>query len=440
MAVFILYTTLASIFATSTSIHGYSQWSKLLLKDNQEHWDFINDTRNTYENHLKYNCGDVQWDTTKCPTYLTLLPEKDDNTGEYVSRPFPQNLFVYGFSRLEFLNVSNYVIAEISSNHFANAVHLIHLDLSRNQIAKLPRNLFEFAPNVEYIDLSYNELTNHGIDEHAFGKCASLKQLNLSNNKISEISDYRNWPIPMTNLEVLILNANNIFLERTVFLNSRNLVSIYARNCRIYDWLHSDDMYPHYLPKLKKFIISEFTQYRGYETSVQKYSDIILDTETAIIDVSGYMIRKLNADILRNFQIIIANDNSIRSIECPTDSKVTEIYVSHNPLSDIDFVENMPLLAIADFSNNELLVINETMLKSLMYLRELNLARNFLQTLDLGIMQQIPKLKALNLSHNLNFKGELKLNTNTSIEIFNTICTGLSVGELSTKSNEHCWQ
>lgn len=425
LAVLVVLTTVVNNVFSLPTIVGHSQWSKLLLIGNKGHWNFLNESTNVYENGAIYNCSDALTDAEKCPTELTIIEEE--------LQAIPINLFAGCFARLNYLNMSKCGITEISWNRFQYAEHLIILDLSRNKITKLPSNIFDLAPNVEKIDLSHNEIVAKNVDDYAFEKCSSLKELDLSYNKLQHIHIYnRNWLAPLTNLEVLNLNYNYLNYQGSLvfdiedYYNNVNLVSILAKNSQSSDSAGFSKISVH-LPKLKHLIIPKSVG--GEQTSIEKYNQKALDINLAILDVSGR--GKEDLSISSNFKVVIANYNEIRNVWCAeNECMVTELYVSHNQLTDIDFVEKLPNLEIADFSSNKLKVINENRLISLRNLRELNLANNQLRKLNLGIMDQIPSLNILDISHN-GLVGEFEFNTNTKIEIFDIAgnqFTTISVG------------
>lgn len=189
--------------------------------------------------------------------------------------------------------------------------------------------------------------------------------------------------------------------------------------------------------------VSRFIDNKPSPINVVKYKSDNLDNDLAILDISeiryyDFIYESYGPDmdlgkLRNNFTILIANTNFIGSISCSTiNQAVTELYVSQNRLTDIDFVGNLPNLEIADFSRNKLETINEIRFLSLMKLREINLAHNNLQKLDLAIMEQIPMLKILDISHNV-LGGVFELNLNSSIELINITDSGYSGVDLGTK-------
>lgn len=400
MAILVLQMTTVSCASSGPYIKGYSQWSGLRLIESKNHWNFLNESTNSVTNCSNYYCDVGRLDAEICPTQLKIV------ANELIT--IPENLFVNCFARLNFLSVSNCGIKEISRPIFSYAYRLIKLDLSHNQIAKVPKNVFEFAPSIEIIDLSHNKIRGLGIDYYAFEKCLSLKELDLSSNQFLYVGYMGvNWIAPLMNLEVINLSDNNRNKEREIdflignFHNNRNLVSLYARGSPSLHVRSDDSTFIDAFPKLKHLIVFTFHRDDGFQTNITKYYRDSFDANWSIIDTSGK-----NADSLgipNNFKILIANNNQITSmkIACAvTNHVVTELYLNQNLLTDIDFVQKLPNLEIADFSSNKLEIINEAHLVKLKNLVELNLANNPLRKLNSCMMRQIVPLKVLDISFN----------------------------------------
>lgn len=413
VAVLVLQTTFGSIAYPSGTITGYSDREGVFFIDNNENWNYWNESTNVIKHCSSFDCGDTSTLLGNCPTELTVVASD--------LKTVPNNLFVNCFKRLNILNLSKCGIEEIHRHRFENADNLIRLDLSYNQITSLTCRLFKFAPKVELIDLSHNRIGT--IDEYAFENCTSLKQLGLSNNSVLIILSDSNWLVPLKNLEVLNLNdfesdGNGFFFFISEFHENVNLVSLYAKNSRQHTNAEGSlfiDVYSRF-PKLKHLIISRSIDDEQYRTKTDKYNQNTFDENLAILDISGKGIRSL--PITANFKIVIANDNQIRShyLRCShINHKVTELYLSNNQLTDMEIVTKLPNLEIADFSSNHLQVMNEAHFMSLAYLVELNLANNLFRVLELDIIRgQLPSLKLLDISHN-NLKGPFELNSSATI-------------------------
>lgn len=81
---------------------------------------------------------------------------------------------------------------------------LRQLDLSLNLLTTVPANLSSFAPRLEILDLSCNEITVATLDS-SFAQLTSLRQLDLSRNRIHFLSATEFQPLRHVPLDVLNL-------------------------------------------------------------------------------------------------------------------------------------------------------------------------------------------------------------------------------------------
>lgn len=370
-----------------------------------------------------FDCENASPDVETCPTELTIIASD--------LKTVPKNLFANYFTRLNFLNLSNCGIEEISKDSFIHAGNLIKLDLSRNKITKLLESTFVFAPKIEIIDLSHNQIS-HSVDKLTFDNCTSLRELDLSyNNMITN-----DWVAPLANLEVLhLLEFNRVNFNIEEYYNNTNLVTLYATNFRSSHSQTSfgDSNISIHLPKLKHLILSDFHFDTGFQTNIEKYYQKTLDKDLSILNVEGRGLNSLT--IPGNFKIIIANVNEIESVLCPeVNHVVTELYLSRNRLLYIDsIVEKLPNLEIADFSSNHIGLVRETHFSKLTHLVELNLANSLLIDINIGILEQLPSLKVLDISNNY-IKGHLKLSSNATIESVNITGNSYTSIHVGTKA------
>lgn len=285
--------------------------------------------------------------------------------------------------------------------------------------------VFEFVANIESIDLSHNEINNDGINKYAFERCNSLKKLDLSNNQLLNIPFDRNWLVPLKNLEEINLNDEDNFencQDRFQFVisdyyHNTNLVLLFARSGRCGSHINFKNNELNHFPKLKNLVFTGYAEDKNAQTNGEKYNRFNFETNLTILDVSGRGSQTLT--ISKHFKIIIADYNAIQFIRVygsSTNNVVTEIYASHNQLTDIEFVEYCPNLEIIDLSSNNLETINEERLMSLVNLREFYCANNKLQRLDLGFMQQLPSLNVLDISQN-NLNGLFEIDSNLTVDI-----------------------
>lgn len=376
--------------------------------ESNDNWDFLN--RSSQSNCSVLDCRAALMDAKKCPTNLTIISLE--------LKTVPRNLLAICFPRFKLLTMQSCGIEEISRNSFAYAYNLIELDLSANRISKLSNHTFELLPKVEIINLSSNRIGVDGIEAFAFEKCKSLKTLVITNNDFTHISETKKWLIPLKNLEVLEIGNSQMNFDFAIsdFYNNTNLVSLYAIYSRtVFDGSEYSNIST-YFPKMKHLIVFRIRQGDKYQTNMSKYfmETYYHDTNLSIFDTSGKYLTHLG--IPYNFKVVIANHNFIRNLICPAiNPVVTELYLNNNELTNVDIVQKLPNLEIADFSSNNLHYINEAQFLNLAHLVELNLANNQLREIDSGILERIPTLKVLDISFN-SYKDFYELTRNPVVQ------------------------
>jgi len=87
--------------------------------------------------------------------------------------------------RLESIDLSDGLIAEIESRAFYGPSKLKTLNLSGNKLTSLPRDLFPQRNSLKEIDLSNNQIDT--LSRATFKNLQHLKKLNLSNNQLTQL-------------------------------------------------------------------------------------------------------------------------------------------------------------------------------------------------------------------------------------------------------------
>lgn len=136
----------------------------------------------------------------------------------------PANMFDLLYN-LEILDLSNNNIIELPENIFLNLTNLKELYLNDNNIANLPINIFKDLANLTILNLCCNKLDNIN---NLFYHLSSLKDLDLSNNRIKELThELSEKTIFNDNLENLNLGNNNIsVISEYAFNNLINLIEL----------------------------------------------------------------------------------------------------------------------------------------------------------------------------------------------------------------------
>ncbi|CAL8998151.1 unnamed protein product [Prunus brigantina] len=135
--------------------------------------------------------------------------------------------WLYSFSHLEYLILSdNYLHADISSS-IGNLTALVNLDFNHNQLGgKIPNSLKNLCNQLESLSLSYNNLSGELTDE--LGNFKNLAVLDLSSNSIS-------GPIPpsigsLSSLKLLNISNNSLKgdVSEVHFTNLTRLEELHA--------------------------------------------------------------------------------------------------------------------------------------------------------------------------------------------------------------------
>ena len=112
-----------------------------------------------------------------------------------------------GFEKLEKLYLSKNQIAELSQDSFQDLPSLKELSLSNNKLTSrsIDGKVFNL-PNLKTLDVSFNKLSK--ISRRLLDSLSSLKRLDLSVNDINNIED---GSLQMTSsIEYLNISNNNI--------------------------------------------------------------------------------------------------------------------------------------------------------------------------------------------------------------------------------------
>ena len=181
-------------------------------------------------------------------------------------------------SRLEYLDLSNNILYYLGQQ-FVKSKQLKQVDLSNNFCSFIANNFFKNTPNLEAVNLSHNilgptlsnategelfkslkatrtlDLSDNNIaylPEHAFVHLLSMKNLNLSNN---QLTDFKSSSDTFQNLTQLDLRYNQLttfsvtLLEQLLVNNknfsidlSHNLLEVSCQNLQFLSWItrHQD--------------------------------------------------------------------------------------------------------------------------------------------------------------------------------------------------------
>ncbi|KAB0797932.1 hypothetical protein PPYR_08925 [Photinus pyralis] len=268
---------------------------------------------------------------------------------------------------LEHINISSNRLSDIHPATFGHLSGLFELDCSYNHLFEFVRGL---PPAIEYLHVSKNMITKlpltdlnlptlkmmdisyNGIERIFPGTLRYLRQLRklyVQKNSIGELDEASLVELP--NLEVLDLRSNQIeHVEAVAFLHASRLRELNLAENRL--GILSDDVF-NKVAHMKK------------------------------LDLSRNQLSEISYTVLRNTKDLqIAN-------------------VSFNLLSKFpDCIQGMKQLRVLDLTNNKLLNINSTTLKSLSALFELRISKNLIPEIKTNLFGNLPSLKLIYLDNN----------------------------------------
>lgn len=158
---------------------------------------------------------------------LMNLIELDISSNEFEeldNQMFPLN------SKLKILKMKNIKLKEVN---FENVPNLEYLDISNNDIQQLSEDVFESLTSLEYLDLSHNAILRK-VPGNMFKRLKRLKHANLSHIDVSEIP-LKTFSSQSDSLESLDLSGNPIAsLSDEIFATEMNqLKTLVIRSCHM---------------------------------------------------------------------------------------------------------------------------------------------------------------------------------------------------------------
>ncbi|CAG9772395.1 unnamed protein product [Ceutorhynchus assimilis] len=283
---------------------------------------------------------------------------------------------------------------------FENAL-ISKLNLSSNKISEL--SSFGFA-SLEWLDLSFNNLK---LNNYSFANCLGLTTLNLSSSNISQIEDLAF--MNLSSLTYLNLNNNSIqYLNANIFKPLKAIEEISLNNNQL--------------------------------TIIDEYVFSFLPLNSLNINENRIGSIQPNAFYnLSNIQIINMNYNNEKlSIEIEAFSNLPllrEVYLKHSNIHEItsDIFSNVPKLAILDIRDNNITTLNfSNKYSSNIKLKELYITfRGTIETKSFENLMFLETLKFSNSEINsINEKAFQGLFNLRNLEFENTKIQSLNFGAL----------
>lgn len=335
---------------------------------------------------------------------------------------------------------------------FTNLQHLKYINVQSASLTAINEKTFQNLPNLErlYIQGSPNleilkenamynlpklrklEIINCGINVihmRAFSLLSSLKELSLSNNRISDAAMVGSALRDLPQLSLLNLNHNEIDkLSEGAFVDQPMLETLYLSNNNI-NIIHHGAF--HRVPKLRvvdlnynkinrihpeSFLqqsgsgVEELTLIGNMITHISEFR-ALLDAlpRLRFLDMSENLLEEIPRGALRghpSLERLHLNKNSIKFIQADAFMAMPalrELHLSNNSLNDL--MEgpfwNLPALKGLDLSNNYFQRLQPKLLYNLPALRRINLSNNQLTMIDPITFLESPLLEHVNISGNV---------------------------------------
>lgn len=289
---------------------------------------------------------------------------------------FPIDIFKE-YPRIFILEISSSEIMEIKENSFNNSKGLYICDLSRNKLETLKNLTFVGATHLNILNLNYNKISE--IQVGAFSKLSSLSELKLSFNKLKTIDP--SLFSDLLELNYLHLDNNQIeVIEPTTFLKNNEL-----RDLKL-----NDNFIKALVPDTIPTNLKSLNIGNNHLTSLENYGNVELLT------VEKNFLKKIT--VKENLRILKAGHNQINLMMFAESSKLFQLHLTNNSLTDIQNITDLPVLQYLDISFNKVNLTNISFSSNLIYL---NISHSNLDSINESHFVKVKRrLSTLDLSYN----------------------------------------
>lgn len=291
----------------------------------------------------------------------------------------PNKIFT-AFENIRDFDISNSGLIEINRHTFDDAVNLQYLNLSSNELTKLTDSILSNSLNLYNVDFSHNQIDE--ISEIAFIGLKYVAVINLAHNKLKKLKLGTFAATPQ--LTELNLAYNDIeVLENEQFLETRNMMTLSLNNNR--------------LKKISEKVFSSSVLLKQLCLSHNELTSFANKYGIQTLEIENNSLTKLTVgDCLK----IKASNNNISSIIVQNSTKIYELNLSRNKITDLKNITSMTAMRVLDLSFNTLGNINTTTFSQLKILKELSLQNTSLKGLNYGTFAAQEELILLDLSYN----------------------------------------
>ncbi|XP_053664028.1 leucine-rich repeat-containing protein 15-like [Anopheles marshallii] len=256
------------------------------------------------------------------------------------------------------------------------------LTFKNSVVRKLSETLLHSFGKVERLDLTAVQLEE--IVPNAFTNGINIRELYLGFNDIRELPQgvFHN----MRSLKSLMLDQNSLErLPRDIFSGTPNLTELSIANNKLQ--LIDDNTFKN-VKKLKALLLSN---------NNLTHFDLSLIPSLIEGNVSSNLLTTLAIPV--NLVVLDASHNRINTVTGSNNTKLEDLFLQHNKLTNIAWLHRYSGLVVLDLSYNELEKVTDLHFKKLYRLEQLYLSNNRLVALNLN-SPPIRTLKILDVRHN----------------------------------------
>nr|APJ35739.1 toll-like receptor 3 [Gallus gallus] len=339
-------------------------------------------TNLTVLNLSKNSLSVIEDDSFQWLSKLEYLNLEDNNIINVSSHLF------YGLSSITHLNLINSLTGKIEDFSFQWLHHLEYLIMDNNNFPRITTNMFTGLKNLKYLSL-YNCNTNlQRITNKTFVSLAnsSLQVLNLTKTRISTVESGAFSSLGQ--LKILDLGLNEINQELTghEFEGLNNIEYIYlSYNKNV--TLRSESFI--FVPSLRKLMLRKV----GCNNLAISPSPFHPLRNLTVLDISNNNIANIKEDLfngLHELDILNLQHNNL-----------ARLWKCANPGGPVLFLKDVPNLHILNLKSNGFDEIPVHVFKGLHQLKDLDLGSNNLNLLPATLFDHQTSLNTLNLQKNL---------------------------------------
>ncbi|GBL92884.1 Toll-like receptor 6 [Araneus ventricosus] len=277
------------------------------------------------------------------------------------------------FKKLRLLNLAHNDIFDLDSSVFTNFAKLQVVDLSNNELITVPSRLFQDSPDIRELYLHNNSIIS--IPPDLFNGLQQLVILNLSFNKISSFSFGPETFVDLIRLVILDLSRNKLsFINNTLFQSQYSLQMLFLSHNDI------DIIAENSFSSLYNLYTLDLSHNR------LKYLDIFTLNGLYVLSdlkLSHNSIYSMHSDAFKN---------------C---SSVEDLALQGNNLSYVPTaLKSLQFLKTLNLNNNTIRNLNNSSFQDLKQLRRLSLSQNQIGNLTRDTFKHLRSLKAIDLSKN----------------------------------------